>query len=476
MSAAVDTVEIAVAVERPAGPRLTDLVGMDEARAFGESLSLDLKDYKAGKILWSDIDPGCLFYGPPGTGKTTLARAIAAHCGVAFIASSYADWQATNDGYSNTIARMQAVFQTARKNAPCILFIDEIDTMPRRGMGHHNASYFQAVSNALLEEIGGSKRNDGIVVIAACNDPSNLDPALIRSGRLDQMIEIPLPPPEALPGILRFHLGIDALNVKDLDHIALHCIGMSGADVAKIVRAARRIARRQREPLTDAHLLEAITKAVSRIPADELRVIAVHEAGHAAIAFRQGPKDRIIVSLTSGCTFSHRNTAAAQMTRDGVRSRLVQLLAGRAAEEILLGIASAGAGGSENSDLAKASKLALDAIAKQGLSARGHLMWYESSMSRMVLESYCGEEVDAWLWEANEDALRQIRHDSVFVAAIAHLLLKRGTLTERDLAFIDDTMKTIPDGMTKSEVLGTLGFAPRNPSTSKESNGELMGV
>ncbi|MCK1281806.1 AAA family ATPase [Bradyrhizobium sp. 61] len=475
MSLAEELVPTGIHIERPKGPGLASLAGMDGARAFGEGLALDLKDYEARKIQWSEVDPGCVFYGPPGTGKTTLARAIGAECGVAFIATSFADWTSGSGGGPDTIARMKETFGAARKNAPCILFIDEIDALPKRGAGDHNASYFQTIVNGLLELIG-SPKNKGVVVIAACNDPSNLDPALIRSGRLDQMIEIPLPAPEALAGIFKFHLGVDALNVRDLDRIALHCIGKSGADIAKIVRTARRIARQQREPLTETHLLEAITKAASKLTPEQLRVVAVHEAGHAAIAFRQGNHGRIIVSLTAGGTYASIDGDGSLMTRDSVKTQLVKLLAGRAAEEALLGCVSGGAGGSETSDLALASKLALDAIARRGLSARGHLMWYESSSSRVVLESCCGEEVDIWLCEASDAALGQIRNDAVFVAMIARMLLKCGTLTESDLASIDHAMKNIPADRSKSEILGTLGFAPRDSSPSGQSNGEELGA
>lgn len=164
------------------------------------------------------------------------------------------------------------------------------------------------------------------------------------------------------------------------------------------------------------------------------------------------------------------------MTRDSVKTQLVKLLAGRAAEEALLGCVSGGAGGSETSDLALASKLALDAIARRGLSARGHLMWYESSSSRVVLESCCGEEVDIWLCEASDAALAQIRNDAVFVAMIARMLLMCGTLTERDLVSIDHAMKNLPADWSKSEILGTLGFAPRNSLPSGQSNGEELGA
>jgi cell division protease FtsH len=463
-----------ISVERPKGPGLATLAGMEEARAFGENLALDLKDYKAGNISWSAVDPGCVFYGPPGTGKTTLARAIAAECGVAFIATSYADWTSDNGSGSDIIAQMKETFAAARRNAPCILFIDELDSLPKRGTAAQNNSFFQVLVNSALEHIGSSK-NQGVIVIAACNDPSNLDPALIRSGRLDRMIEVPLPSPEALPGIFKIHLGIDVLNVHDLDRMALHCIGKSGADIVKIVREARRIARRAKSPLGDEHLYEAICASVSKLSPEALRVIAVHEAGHAAVAFRQGHFDRIIISLASSSTFS-QSSKGAPMTRESVKAELVRLLAGRAAEEVLLGEPSGGAGGADVSDLARASQLALEAITRHGLSSSGRLLWHPSAISRPFADSYCGEEADHWLGEANESALAQIRNDSLFVAMIAHLLIRHGVLNEGDLRRIADSMETLPPQTTKSELLGDLGFAPRNPSASSKANGEVLGA
>lgn len=463
-------------VEQPIPPPwLNELVGMDEARKFGEELATDVTDYKRGLLTWSEVDPGCLFYGPPGTGKTTLARAIAAQCYVAFIATSFADWQTQGTGGADIVARIKETFAAARKNAPCILHIDEIDSLPRRGGGDQNATFFQAIVNAVLEEIGSSK-NEGVIVLAACNDPSNLDPALIRSGRLDRMIEVPLPSPEALPGIFRVHLGVDdARNVRDLDRLALHCIGKSGADIVKIVREARRIARRAKSPLSDEHLYKAICASISKLSPEALRLTAVHEAGHAAVAFRQGGFDRIIVSLASSSTYS-QSSNLKPMTRESVKADLVRLLAGRAAEEVLLGQPSGSAGGADASDLARASRLALEAIAKHGLSNSGRLLWHPSAITRPFVESYCGEEADAWLSEANEAALAQIRHDALFVALIAHMLIKCGVLNERDLRWIAESMETLPPEKTKSELLGELGFAPRNPSTSKQTNGELLGV
>ncbi|WP_176722003.1 AAA family ATPase [Bradyrhizobium sp. LMTR 3] len=459
MSAPVDTVQLAVAVEKPTSPRLTDLFGMDAARQFGESLSLDLKDYKGGKIRWSDIDPGCLFYGPPGTGKTTVARAIAAHCQVGFIATSYAAWT-KGESSTDTISQIKETFEVARKNAPCIVFIDEIDSFPRRGYGAHNAAVFTLLTNALLTEVGSSR---GVVVIAACNDISNLDPALMRSGRLDQAIEVPLPSPNDLAGIVRYCLGADAHRCSDIDRLALLCVGKSGADIAKMVRKARRIARARKMPLSDEHLELAITEELLKLSPAQRRVIAVHEAGHAAIAYRQKPDSEIVVSLASAAAARSIDHDGALKSREEIEAEMIVLLAGRAAEEVLLGQVTGGAGGTENSDLARASRMALEGIARRGMSAQGHLFWYAPNGAPGLVETTCGVEADAWLGEAYQAAVAQVRHHAVFVAMIAYALIERGALQGSEFAHIDRTMEKVAETHSKADMLAALNFPHTEP-------------
>ena len=314
------------------------------------------------------------------------------------------------------------------------MFIDEIDSFPRRGYGSHNAAYFASLNNALLTEIGGSR---GVVVIAACNDPSVLDPALIRSGRLDQLIEVPLPAPSALPQIFRYHLGAATSQIRELERLSLLCIGSSGADIAKMVRAAKRIARADRADLHDRHLEEAIKAQLVSLPPARRRVIAVHEAGHAAVLYRSRPSADIVVSLASAVTMSAGDGDITFCSREEIEELLVEYLAGRAAEEILLGKISGGSGGSEQSDLGRASALALEAIAKRGLSARGQLAWYGREAGSGLSPSRCSDEAEAWLNAAYTKARERISQNELFVAMIAHALLERGALASSDLASID---------------------------------------
>jgi len=459
MTAAITRLELldAVQVEWPTGPRLSLIEGADAARRFGETLAADLLDFRSGALPWADVDPGCLLYGPPGTGKTTLARAIAARCGVAFIPTSYAEWALGTEGGNEVISRIRAAFEAARFHAPCILFIDEIDSFPRRGYGAHNAGYFTSLSNTLLTEIGSSA---GVVVIAACNDPSVLDPALLRSGRLDQKIEVPLPGPAALPGIFRYHLEDAASQISELERLALLCVGRSGADIARIVRSARRIARSGKASLGDAHLEQAILTEIASLPPEQLRIIAVHEAGHAAILYRMQPEAELVVSLASATTVSPVPAQSAFYTRSDVEEQLVGLLAGRAAEEVLLGAVSGGAGGSEHSDLAKASALARDAIARRGLSSRGQLAWYGHPACTGVSDARCGEEAEAWLASAYAIAMKRIADDDLFVALLAGALLQRGVLTLREITALERSIGRFRKEHTKEEMLVALGFDP----------------
>lgn len=204
-----------VAFQQPTKARPTARWTLDNlplppaVEAWGRQLAADLQAYAAGELAWAKVDRGALLWGPPGCGKTTFAQALAATCGVTLIATSYAVWEAGPDGkgrYHDLIPRMRQTFAEARGKAPCIIFIDELDSLPTRGQAAHNDSYFSVITNALLAELDGVSARDGVVVIAATNHPSRIDPALRRAGRLDRMLELELPAPSVVARILSAHL------------------------------------------------------------------------------------------------------------------------------------------------------------------------------------------------------------------------------------------------------------------------------
>ena len=367
-------------------PTLSELHGLGAARDWGLALVRDLKDYAAGRLPWSAVDRGCLLTGVPGTGKTTFARTIAKEAGVHFVATSYAQWQAHREGHLGHVTQaIRNAFAEAQKNRPAILFIDEIDTIPARGTGKWNDDWWTSITNALLECMDGFERREGIVVIGACNDPSRLDPALVRSGRLDRHIDIPLPDVPALVGILRTHLG-DELASADLRIVALAARGHTGADVERWVRDARRLARRNGRGLTLQDLLKVIRGGAPEWPTDVRRRVAYHEAGHAIAATALGIAEPVALSIggDGGLAENERGEARAR-TRAYLENFLVVLLAGRASEQLIFGEPTAGAGGADGSDLAKVTRLALSLETVYGLGSLGMVWIGDDATERHLL-------------------------------------------------------------------------------------------
>lgn len=435
-------------LDRPTGPFLSQLAGMDEARTWGESLAADMADYISGSLKWEDVDPGCVFYGPPGTGKTTIARALAATCRLPLLATSYAKWQRDTEGNQGDILKgMRGDFEIAKRNAPCILFIDELDTLPARGSKSQHDDWYTTIVNSLLELLDGSHGRPGVVVIGACNDVDRLDPALVRSGRLDRTIEIPLPPPAALPHILRFHLNGDAGTVRGLDALALNCLGMTGADIERVVREARRMARREKRSLGRNDIAAAIEGHNGKPSPDTLARIAIHEAGHAVAALRLGLSSDI--NLTTFARGHSRGFAGIKIddpvvTRDYLNSVLTMLVAGRAAEELHMGEVSAGAGGGADSDLGRATMLAFQALGNEGLSRRPTLAWHgivPQDFRFAHQEVPLREEVQAVLCEAYERAKTLLGENDEFFKALARELFNRRALSHRDILAIDNATR-----------------------------------
>jgi len=425
----------------PAGPLLCQLAGMPEARAWGEGLAQDLALYKAKRLAWSEIDPGCVFYGPPGTGKTTLARAIAATAKVPLIATSYAEWSRSGQYVSDFIRAMHATFRTATQNAPCIVAIDELDSMPARGSlsAEHPGTY--AIVNALLEQLDGLDRRPGVVVIGTCNHPDRLDPALVRAGRLGRSIEITLPSLDALPQIIAFHLGAAAKTMGDLSALAVMCAGMSGADIEQLVRDARQRARRAGHVFARADIVGAIEARTRTLAPQDQRRVAVHEAGHAFVALRLGVSDNITVSVVSAGGSAGRMVATdAQdaLTRARLEDRLTVLLAGRAAEAVLLGSVSGGAGGGPQSDLALATKFAYEAVGALGLSSTNSLLWHGNPGGRSPYPPAVTREVEDMLAQALKRALDVIRSAPCKVDLVADALVARRALSHDELSAIAD--------------------------------------
>lgn len=385
------------AVTPDVGPRLDELHGLGEARQVAEDLIEDIRAAQDGEIPWTAVDRGLMLVGAPGTGKTTLARAIAKECGVKFVVASAANWQSS--GYLDAHLRaMRNDFAEARRYAPAILFIDEVDSVgSRERIQGPSVQYQTEVINALLAEIQGIDSTESVIVIAATNYLDNVDPALRRAGRLDQVVEIPLPNIEGLERIYGYYLDLFASGGGELGSdvdvrgLAELTFGLSAADVEFFVRGGARRARRNRRPLGQEDLLAEVTRrprhpdSAPRLTPAEMRRVAIHEAGHAVARLTSATKgaDLTFVTITPRLDGSLGFTAAVPadtrvLTRRSMLEQLETVLAGRAAEEVIFGPddISAGAGGqSSGSDLAVATRLATLLVCQSGLSDDSLLRW-----------------------------------------------------------------------------------------------------
>lgn len=420
------------------GPLLSQMHGLGAAKPWGLALVHDLSEYAAGQLSWAEVDKGCLLTGAPGTGKTSFARALAREANVHFIATSYAQWQAHREGHLGHVTQaIRKAFSEALLQSPSILFIDEIDTLPARGAGKWNDDWWTSITNTLLECLDGFERREGVVVIAACNDPSRLDPALVRSGRLDRHIEIPLPDVPSLIGILRTHLGAD-LPGADLRDVALAARGGTGADVERFVREARRRARLANRPINLADLLDAVRNGQPEWPADVRRRVAYHEAGHAIALIALGIAEPKALSIggTGGLAESDLGEMRA-ITRSHLEKFLVALLAGRAAEQLTFGEATAGAGGGDESDLGRATMLATRLETVYGLGAFGLVCIPGGSSGRdLLLLDTLRSAVSGTIDRAYAAALELLRKNQHALEALAMALFGAGYLDRADIQAI----------------------------------------
>jgi len=353
---------------RPSGERrLEDLSGYGYAKDWGLRLATELNAWKSGELEWTDLDRGALLSGPPGSGKTTFASALAASCGVPLISSSAAQWQA-HGHLGDMLKAMRKTFSEAAAERPCIVFIDEFDSVGDRNVGKHHDyyDYKRQVVNALLECIDPAGGREGIVVIGATNDPTLVDPALLRPGRLEKIVEISLPNAAGRQAILRHYLPDAVLD--DLSDFVRLSEGWSGADIEKVARDARRIARADgRREVVDGDLSLALPPQIA-FTQDQLMRLAVHEAGHAIAGYLLRPDNLVKVSISRGkgestgwssigmTEFHYGITPMA--TADLYEDLIAIYLAGVVAETLVYGNHSSGAGGDPRADLFLATDFA----------------------------------------------------------------------------------------------------------------------
>ena len=369
-----------VYVETATGVTFADVAGVDEAKRELEEVVDFLKHPQAYGRLGAHIPKGVLLVGPPGTGKTLLARAVAGEAGVPFFSISGSEFVEMFVGVG--AARVRDLFEQARQRAPAIIFIDELDALGRaRGafpaMGGHDEK--EQTLNQLLVEMDGFDTSAGLIILSATNRPEILDPALLRAGRFDRQVLVDKPDRLGRVQILQVHVRkVTLVPALKLDDVAALTPGFTGADLANLVNEAALVATRRQ---ADAVTLDDFTAAVERIVAglekrnrllnpQERRAVAFHEMGHALVALAQPGMDTVHkVSIiprgigSLGYTIQRPTEDRYLMTRHELAQKISVLLAGRAAELLMLGETSTGAA----DDLARATDIARDMVTRYGM-------------------------------------------------------------------------------------------------------------
>ena len=435
-----------------------DVAGADEEKQELEEVVDFLRDPAKYTAMGARIPHGLLLVGPPGTGKTLLARATAGEAGVQFLSISGSDFVEMYVGVG--ASRVRDLFEQAKKLAPAIIFIDEIDAVGRKrgsGMGGGHDEREQTL-NQLLVEMDGFGTTEGIIVLAATNRPDILDPALLRPGRFDRQIQVNRPDVKGREDILKVH----AKNKRMDESVNLHTIarstaGFTGADLSNLLNEAAILAARNNRP---AFTMEDVDEAMMKILAGpakkshvasrrDLKTTAIHEAGHAIAMYRLPTHDPVrhitIVprGRSLGATWSLPKDDSSNMTRNEMYEQIVALLGGRAAEELFLGDISVGA----SNDIERASKLAKDMVARYGMSEKIGTVSYlddgevfigrDYQNTKSYSEQVAGtidQEVKTLIDRAYDQCRDILKKDSDKLQALADYLLANESITGQQFA------------------------------------------
>ena len=442
--------------------RFEDVAGLDEAKEELQEVVEFLKHPKRFADLGAKIPKGVLLVGPPGTGKTLLARAVAGEAGVPFFSISGSDFVEMFVGVG--ASRVRDLFETAKKNAPCIVFIDELEAVGRQrgaGLGGGHDEREQTL-NQLLVEMDGFESNTGIIVMAATNRPDVLDPALLRPGRFDRKILVDRPDVKGREAILRVHARNKPLaDDVSLEVLARRTPGFSGADLESVMNeGAILAARRGRKEITMADLEEAVDRVMmgpsrkSRILTERVKeVYAYHEAGHAIVAHflpNAMPVHKVTIvgrGMAGGYTqFLPDEHRGYLLTRSELMDELATALGGRAAEELKFNEISTGAKG----DLEQVTSMAHKMVMEWGMSERlgpqafGRPMEENIFLGRDIardrnysedVAAAIDEEVSAIIEQAHMTAREMLQKHWDKVEAVAEALMEHETLDRR--AFLE---------------------------------------
>lgn len=415
--------------------KLDQLQGMEAAKTWAKHLAADIRSALDGKIAWDRVDRGALLEGAPGVGKTALARALAAEIGIPMIATTVGAWQGA--GFlSDMLRAMEKDFSTAAELSPSILFIDELDAIGNRASGGQHDQWVTWGVNHMLALMDGFNSSQRVIVLGATNHAGKIDPALRRSGRLDRSINVPLPNRKALEAMYLHYIGTNdhTITAEDATALAGSSVGISGADVERIIREARRMARMTNRPLSKDDVFKSIYATPPEdqrqpMTSEELRETAYHEAGHAIMIWFSDAKGDGIQYLsivpradgTLGFVAQAPSEKKHTLTAKTGKQRLGVLLGGRAAEQVAFGQDNISSGSS--SDLKMATDTATFMVYRCGLGPMGMLSVTDKNDEKRDLQ------VEDLLQESYKAAVQTLTQHRVLLDMVATALVEKSELS-----------------------------------------------
>ncbi|PPS44149.1 ATP-dependent zinc metalloprotease FtsH2 [Chroococcidiopsis sp. TS-821] len=457
-------------MEAKTGVKFDDVAGIEEAKEELQEVVTFLKQPERFTAVGARIPKGVLLVGPPGTGKTLLAKAIAGEAGVPFFSISGSEFVEMFVGVG--ASRVRDLFKKAKDNAPCLIFIDEIDAVGRQrgaGIGGGNDEREQTL-NQLLTEMDGFEGNTGIIIIAATNRPDVLDAALLRPGRFDRQVIVDAPDIKGRQEILKVHARNKKLDPSvSLEAVARRTPGFTGADLANLLNeAAILTARRRKEAITLLEIDDAIDRVVAGMEGTPLvdskskRLIAYHEIGHALIGTvlkDHDPVQKVTLiprGQAQGLTWFTPSEDQGLISRAQLKARITGALGGRAAEDIIFGAAeiTTGAGG----DLQQISAMARQMVTRFGMSDLGPLSlesqsgevflgrdWMTRSEYSEAIASRIDAQVRAIVEECYENAKNIIRENRAVVDRLVDLLIEKETIDGEEFRQIVAEYTDVPE-------------------------------
>ena len=473
--------------------RFKDVAGADEEKQELVEVVEFLKDPRKFAELGARIPKGVLLVGPPGTGKTLLARAVAGEAGVPFFSISGSDFVEMFVGVG--ASRVRDLFENAKKNAPCIIFIDEIDAVGRQrgaGLGGGHDEREQTL-NQLLVEMDGFGANEGIIIIAATNRPDILDPALLRPGRFDRQITVDRPDLNGREAVLRVHAqGKPLADDVDLKAIAMRTPGFSGADLENLLNEAALVAARQDKKEVDMSDIDEATDRVIAGPAKKSRVIskkernivAFHESGHTVIGLVLDEADMVhkVTIVPRGQAGGYAVMLPREdryfMTKPELYDKITGLLGGRVAEEIVFGEVSTGA----HNDFQRATSIARKMVTEYGMSDKLGPMQFGHSQGQVFLgrdinneQNYSDKiayEIDTEIQDIIKTCYERARtiltENRGKLDLIANTLLEVETLDAEQIRHLADYGKLPERKKTNGDVKVNLSSKEKSPVVSED--------